>query len=238
VAWPRRPAAAELAATGAGYAGYALVRLRWLVSPHRIRPSRSTGAALAIGIACAMKITAWPALPVIAVMIAARDGRRAAWHPAVGLCVMFILAPATRWGYFAYPLGLLGWLGLTGRDRSVADKLPAPDRLTWLAPAMARLTSAMAGLLASPGTNGTATALGSDRGDGVPALAALTGPARTARAAGQGPPPRGPASSPSADWARSGTRHTDAAPEPGTEGPGNSLPRIPRVPETRRHRWH
>ena len=54
--------------------------LRGLVSPHRIRPSRPAGAALAIGIACAMKITAWPALPVIAVMIAARDGRRAAWR--------------------------------------------------------------------------------------------------------------------------------------------------------------
>jgi hypothetical protein len=78
---------------------------------------------------------------------------------------MFILAPATRWGYFAYPLGVLGWLGLTGRDRAV-DKLSAPDRLTSLAPAVARLTSAMAGLLAVPGTNATATApraLGSDR---------------------------------------------------------------------------
>jgi glycosyl transferase family 87 len=225
--------------------------LRGLVSPHRIRPSRPAGAALAIGIACAMKLTAWPALPVIAVMIAARDGRRAAWrfaatsavtagtaiaaaapaalakpsvflhntvlYPlgltrhltpaasalpghllaatgmaghwaaiclllaaglavaawillrrpaddravawrlAAGLCVMFILAPATRWGYFAYPLGLLGWLGLTGPGRAVAGRLPAAGRLTWLAPAVARLTSAMAGLLAAPGTNETAT---------------------------------------------------------------------------------
>jgi Glycosyltransferase family 87 len=234
--------------------------LRWLVSLHRIRPSRPAGAALAIGIACAMKITAWPALPVIAVMIAARDGRRAAWrfvaasavtaataiaaaapaalakptvflhntvlYPlgltrhvtpatsplpghllaatgtagrwaaiclllvaglavaawilirrpaddravawrlAVGLCVMFVLAPATRWGYFAYPLGLLGWLGLTGRDRAVADRLPAAASLTWLAPVVARLTSAMAGFLAAPGTNATVTAPrapGSDR---------------------------------------------------------------------------
>jgi hypothetical protein len=312
--------------------------LRWLVSPHRIRRSRSMVAALAIGIACAMKITAWPALPVIAVMIATRDGRRAAWrfvatsavtactaiaaaapaalakpsvflhnivlYPlgltrhltpaasplpghllaatgaaghwaaiclllaaglavaawilirrpaddravawrlAVGLCVMFILAPATRWGYFAYPLGLLGWLGLTGRDRAVADKLSAPDRLTWLAPAAARLTSAMAAPLASPRTNRTATArtLGSHRGDGVPALAALTGPARTAQAAGQGPRPRGSASSPQPagpGGARSGTRQTSAARsrESGVEGLGHSLPRIPRVPETRRHRW-
>jgi hypothetical protein len=201
--------------------------LRWLAGPHRIRPSQPAAAALATGIACAMKITAWPALPVTAVMIAARDGRRAAWRfvaaPAVtartaiaaaapaalakptvflhntvlyppgltrhvtpaasslpghllaatgttgrwaaicllvaglavaawillrrpaddgavawrlaaDLCVMFILAPATRWGYFAYPFGLLGWLGLTGRDRAVADKLSAAASLTWLAP--------------------------------------------------------------------------------------------------------
>ena len=26
---------------------------------------------------------------------------------------MFTLAPATRWGYFVYPIGLLGWLVLT-----------------------------------------------------------------------------------------------------------------------------
>jgi hypothetical protein len=226
--------------------------LRELVSPPRIRPSRPAGAALAIGIACAMKITAWPALPVIAVMIAARDGRRAAWrfvaasaftagtaiaaaapaalakpsvflhntvlYPlgltrhltpaasplpghllaatgtagrwaatclllvaglavaawillrrsadaravawrlAAGLCVMVVLAPATRWGYFAYPLGLLGWLGLTGRDRAAADRFPAAASLTWLAPVVARLTPVMAGLLAAPGTNETVTA--------------------------------------------------------------------------------
>jgi hypothetical protein len=26
---------------------------------------------------------------------------------------MFTLAPATRWGYFVYPIGLVGWLLLT-----------------------------------------------------------------------------------------------------------------------------
>jgi len=354
--------------------------LRGLVSPHRIRPSRSTGAALATGIACAMKITAWPALPVIAVMIAARDGRRAAWrfaaasavtaaaaiaaaapaalarpsvflhnivlyplgltrhvtpaasplpghllaatgtaghwaaiclllaaglavaawilirrpaddravawrlaaglcvmfilapatrwgyfaYPlgllgwlgltgrdravawrlAAGLCVMFILAPATRWGYFAYPLGLLGWLGLTGRDRAVAGKLPAPGGLTGLAPAVARLTSAMAGLLASPEANGTATALAR------PAPIRATAFRPWQRSPDQPAPhrllakvrdPGGPASSPSAGWAGQGPKRDAAmrrSPEPGTERPGHSLPRIPRVPETGRHRWH
>jgi hypothetical protein len=163
-------------------------------------------AALAIGTACAMKATAWPALPVITAMIAARDGRRAAArfaaastatailliaglapalisHPrgfadniiayplgltrhltpaasplpghllastgtaghvaaiallllagaavaasllvrpprgaqaaairlALGLTLLFAIAPAARFGYFAYPAALLGWLAL------------------------------------------------------------------------------------------------------------------------------
>jgi hypothetical protein len=167
-------------------------------------------AALALGAACAMKYTAWPALIVLTVMIAARDGRRAAarfaatattaaailaaalapaavaapaalilntlafplgltrartpaqsplpghllaslgpaghlaaimllitaglaiaasltTHPpagapaaarrlALGLALMFALSPATRFGYFAYPVGLYGWLALSGQE--------------------------------------------------------------------------------------------------------------------------
>jgi DNA-binding transcriptional MocR family regulator len=33
---------------------------------------------------------------------------------------MFTLAPATRWGYFVYPIGLLGWLVLTRPPSVVA----------------------------------------------------------------------------------------------------------------------
>ena len=36
-----------------------------------------------------------------------------AWRLALALAVMFTLAPATRWGYFVYPLGLIGWMVLT-----------------------------------------------------------------------------------------------------------------------------
>jgi phosphatidylinositol alpha-1,6-mannosyltransferase len=172
-----------------------------LLGRRRARP-----AALALGIACAMKATAWPALPVFAAMLFARDGTRTAIrftagtaataaalvaagapavlrHPsaliqntvlfplglteartpaasplpghllastgpaghlaaigllavagiavasslvtrppaddaaairrlAVGLTILFTFAPATRFGYFAYPVGLFGWLGL------------------------------------------------------------------------------------------------------------------------------
>ena len=34
---------------------------------------------------------------------------------------MFTLAPATRWGYFVYPIGLLGWLVLTRPPSMAAD---------------------------------------------------------------------------------------------------------------------
>jgi Glycosyltransferase family 87 len=180
-------------------------------------------AALAIGAACAMKATAWPALPVIAAMIAAREGPRAAvrfagtaaaaaailtiaFAPALmaqpgafadniiayplglahhltpaasplpghllastgtpgrlaalglllaaaaavamslvlrpprdaraaavrlalGLTMLFTLAPNARFGYFAYPAALLGWLALTGR---IAAPFPLSARITGL----------------------------------------------------------------------------------------------------------
>ena len=108
-------------------------------------------AAITLLLAAGLAVAAWILIRRPA------DDRAVAWHLAAGLCVMFILAPATRWGYFAYPLGLLGWLGLTGHDRAAAGRRPAPARLTRLAPAVVRLTSAMAGLLASPGTNRTAS---------------------------------------------------------------------------------
>ena len=185
------------------------------------RPSGLFRAAAALGVACAMKATAWPAVPVLAAMLAARNGAKSAWrfagvvlgvtvllsvasapmaaaHPwsffqntvlfplglskwktpaasplpghllastgmpghwaavallvaaglgfavslvvrppanareaawrlALGLAVMFTLAPATRWGYFVYPIGLAGWLLLT---RPAAGTAPPGPGIT------------------------------------------------------------------------------------------------------------
>jgi len=165
------------------------------------RRPRPVAAGLALGVAAAMKATAWPALAVAAVLLLARDGRRAAvsmsatallvvaavvgpvavagprslvqntiefplgltriksaavsplpgrllaetghtghlvavallalaglaviaslvtrpprtvpaatWYLIIGLTAMFVLAPATRFGYFVYPVGLFAWL--------------------------------------------------------------------------------------------------------------------------------
>ena len=193
------------------------------------RPSNVLRAAVALGVACAMKATAWPAVPVFTAMLAARDNAKAAWRfagativvglalsaalapsalrspyaflqnivlfplglskyktpaasplpghllaitgmaghwaavallaaaglgfatslivrppadaravawrLALGLAVMFTLAPATRWGFFVYTIGLVGWLTLTrqpstetnsaGRTDTVAIAVPA-----------------------------------------------------------------------------------------------------------------
>ncbi len=192
------------------------------------RPRLALAAALAAGAACAIKATAWPAVPVLAAMYASRDGARAAvrftagallaaaalviaaapaaitdpgqfiqntvlyplglthaqtmassplpghllasagpaghWasvgllaaallgiaaslliRPPAGvpqaarrlalcLALMFVLAPAARWGYFAYPVALLGWLALTepasGPPGGPAVARPEPSALS------------------------------------------------------------------------------------------------------------
>jgi hypothetical protein len=52
---------------------------------------------------------------------------------AIALAVMFILAPATRFGYFSYPVALLGWLAMTSQadspashDRPAVESAAAP----------------------------------------------------------------------------------------------------------------
>jgi hypothetical protein len=65
----------------------------------------------------------WTALALLAVAVATfawwlarhppRTARSAAVLLAAGLTVAVTLAPAARWGYYAYPLALLGWLRLS-----------------------------------------------------------------------------------------------------------------------------
>jgi hypothetical protein len=74
-------------------------------------------------LACAGPAGKWAALALLAVAAAAfawwlarrppRTARAAAVRLAVGLAAAVTLAPAARWGYYAYPLALLGWLILS-----------------------------------------------------------------------------------------------------------------------------
>ena len=193
-----------------------VIALMFLTLAVIARPSGLLRAAMALAVACAMKATAWPAVPVFTAMLAARngargawrfvgvtiavagvlavalapaalvdpyaflqntvlfplglsvhktpaasplpghllastgmaghwaaigllvaaglgfavslivrppaDGRAAAWRLALGLAVMFTLAPATRWGYYVYPIGLIGWMVLTRPAPAEADQ--------------------------------------------------------------------------------------------------------------------
>jgi hypothetical protein len=62
-----------------------------------------------------------------------RDARAAAVRLAAGYAVLFTLDPSTRYGYYAYPLALLGWLALTKAkttpehsERGPAEPSPRP----------------------------------------------------------------------------------------------------------------
>jgi len=87
-------------------------------------------AALAVGAACAMKATAWPALPVIAAMIAARDGWRAATRFAATATVIAMvliggLAPALISQPRAFADNIIAYpLGLTRHLTPAASPLP------------------------------------------------------------------------------------------------------------------
>ena len=52
-----------------------------------------------------------------------RDVPAAAWRLAIGLALMFLLGPQVRFGYFLYPLGLVGYLALTQTTASDVPKI-------------------------------------------------------------------------------------------------------------------
>jgi Glycosyltransferase family 87 len=77
----------------------------------------AVGLLVAAGLAVAVSLVVRPPADVPA----------AARRLAIGLALMFVLAPAARFGYFAYPLALLAWSALTRADRVPADEeRPAP----------------------------------------------------------------------------------------------------------------
>jgi hypothetical protein len=69
-------------------------------------------AALALLAAAALAFAWWLA------QRSPRTSGAAAVRLAAALTVLVTLAPATRWGYYGYPLALLGWPGLSRPARS------------------------------------------------------------------------------------------------------------------------
>jgi hypothetical protein len=81
-------------------------------------------AAVGLMAAAAITFVAWILLRP------PRTAQAAAWRLAVGYAFVIVLDPASRFGYFAYPLGLLGWLALTNHfspERTV--RTPPEDHL-------------------------------------------------------------------------------------------------------------
>jgi len=67
-------------------------------------------AAVALMVIAVLAFVAWLLLRP------PRDVRAVAFRLAVGYAALFTLDPSTRFGYYAYPLALLGWLALTPTD--------------------------------------------------------------------------------------------------------------------------
>jgi hypothetical protein len=78
----------------------------------------SVGLLVVVGIAVAVLLLIRPP----------RSPRAAAWWLAIGLALMFTLGPDERFGYFIYPLGLVGWLLITRPAKPVQDTVPAELR--------------------------------------------------------------------------------------------------------------
>jgi hypothetical protein len=90
-------------------------------------------AAIGLILLAGLAIAAW------LVVSPPRDERAAGWRLVIGLTLMFAFAPASRFGYIVYPLGLAAWLLLSS--------------LRPLATGDGRLAQAPAGL--SGGTHGS-----------------------------------------------------------------------------------
>ena len=56
-----------------------------------------------------------------------RDAHGAGWRLALGLALVFVLAPASRVGYFVYPLGLAAWLLLSRWPELPGDLSADPE---------------------------------------------------------------------------------------------------------------
>jgi hypothetical protein len=71
---------------------------------------------IASGVGIAVSLVVRPPMDVPAAII----------RLVIGLSLMFILAPSTRFGYFIYPIALVLWLIVTVAGRRSADQSPAP----------------------------------------------------------------------------------------------------------------
>jgi hypothetical protein len=91
---------------------------------HLLEQTGDTGHLIAVGLLAlaGLGIAAW------LVLAPPKDVPAATWRLIIGLTLMFLLAPATRFGYFIYPAGLLAWLlvAQAGRRRASSGAARPP----------------------------------------------------------------------------------------------------------------
>ena len=80
-----------------------------LLPGHLLATAGPAGHAISVGLLLAAGVGIAASL----VIRPPRDLPAATFRIALGLALMFTFGPAERYGYFIYPLGLLGWLALT-----------------------------------------------------------------------------------------------------------------------------
>jgi hypothetical protein len=73
---------------------------------HLLSDTGATGHTIAVALLCLAGLGVLISL----VVRPPRNVPSATWRLIIGLVLMFVLAPATRFGYFMYPLGLWAWL--------------------------------------------------------------------------------------------------------------------------------
>ena len=80
-----------------------------LLPGHMLTALGTAGHVISVGLLLAAVL----GVAVSLVIRPPRDVPAAAWRLAIGLALMFLLGPQVRFGYFLYPLGLVGYLALT-----------------------------------------------------------------------------------------------------------------------------
>ena len=93
-----------------------------LLPGHLLTAMGTAGHVVSVGLLLAAAL----GIAVSLVIRPPRDVPAAARRVAIGLALMFLLGPDVRFGYFIYPLGLLGWLALTKQTANPGRQEPEP----------------------------------------------------------------------------------------------------------------
>jgi hypothetical protein len=88
-----------------------------LLPGHLLTAMGTAGHIVSVGLVLAAAL----AIAISLLIRPPRDVSAACWRLATGLALIFLLGPDVRFGYFIYPLGLVGWLALTSPGGSAED---------------------------------------------------------------------------------------------------------------------